>query len=59
MKKNSSIALLFCLLFCTATSVAQIQDDDKQRIVPMGDITRLGQGKGKNLEPTDTLAAMT
>ena len=25
----------------------------------MGDITQLGQGRGKNLEPTDTLAAMT
>lgn len=59
MKRFFPVILLLWLSGCATTARAQIQDDDRQRIVPMGDITQLGQGRGKNLEPTDTLAAMT
>ena len=59
MKKRISVILLLWLSVCATASVAQTQNDDKERIVPMGDITRLGQGMEQKTGPTDSLAATT
>lgn len=56
MRKFLSISIGLCLLFGLSTTVAQVPDDDKKQIVPIVDITQLGQGKAAKNETSDSLA---